>query len=986
MMRLSLLFALYFGSASNAFGLSPNRKLTQYVHRIWQSQPGLPPSSILWVTQSFDGYLLLGMESGVVRFDGVRFTPVPELEKASLSDIRGWNFTKDSKGQIWIASSKYGLVRVGEDGVKAFTARDGLPPSQINCVFATHSGDVWVCTSSGMARFRDGRFQMYTESLEGTEYAGCESQNGTIWFAGAGWLWSWNGAQFDQIPLRTIPRGTGVRGMVCRDDGVWIGTRHGLVQFTSGEERHYTKEDGLADSEIFSLAGGSHGDLWIGTRDGFSRLINGKFDSYTYRDGLSQKDVTSIYEDGEGSLWVATKFGLNQFLDGPTTRFTRTEGLPSNNVGPILEDRSGDMWVGLLDAGLARWNGQRFSLFQGFSSLRISSLLETSTGSLWVGTDSGLNKLESGQVKERFDTREGLPSNRIRSLYQDHTGKIWIGTERGAVTYQNGRFVSPEGIRNLRAPIVAIGELQNRHLLLATEQGDLYQVANGTLSALEDYADQGPLKNVTSIYNDMDGHVWIGTNGSGLRLLRDGKVFAFFAPDGLFDAEIYGFASDSGGKVWMACSKGFYSVAESDLLSFADKKVSRFESAPYIPLDGVRAILGRRGVQSNVAARRDGSLWFSSTEGIVAYDPHFSANHQHQPLPVLVEDVIANGKRSVPSTIHALGPGRQNMTFQYTSLSFLAPHASTFKYMLEGYDRDWTQAGTLREAAYLNIPAGKYRFRVTACAPFVLCNETGSVVAFEVAPSIYERTWFWPLIGILLGLLVWLIHRLRIAELKSKFSLILAERSRIARELHDTLIQGFSGITMQMQALSNQLRPSVEKQCMEDIILDAGRCLRETRQTVAGLRGADTASPELTEAIAKAAEGVLRDRDIRLVLKMNGTKRHISAQTKYNLVRIAREAVFNAAEHARASTVEVSLHDRDEELRLSVSDDGRGIENLSVFHGESGHYGVIGMRERARQIGAELDLASTPGAGTTVTVRLAEKQRRAHEGELKITL
>ena len=405
-----------------------------------------------------------------------------------------------------------------------------------------------------------------------------------------------------------------------------------------------------------------------------------------------------------------------------------------------------------------------------------------------------------------------------------------------------------------------------------------------------------------------------------------------------------------------------------------------------VPLDGLRAIQGRRGVQSNVAARRDGTLWFSSTEGIVAYDPNFSANHhQYQSLPVLVEDVIANGKRTEPGAIHRLGPGRQNMTFRYTGLSFLVPHATTFKYMLEGYDRQWTQAGTLREAAYMNVPAGKFRFRVTACAPFVACNDVGSAVQFEVAPNVYERAWFWPLVVIVLSLLVWLTHRLRIAELKSKFSLILAERSRIARELHDTLIQGFSGITMQMQALSNQLRPSVEKQCMEEIISDAGRCLRETRQTVAGLRGSEAAGPELTEAIAHAAEGIVRDRDIRLVLNMNGTKREVSAQTKYNLVRIAREAVFNAAEHARASTVEVSLHDMEEELRRCVSDDGHGIRDLAAFHGESGHYGIIGRKERAGQIGAELDLASTPGTGTTVTVRLMEKQRRAHEGELKTT-
>ena len=347
MLCLCALLVLLVGSAPTAFGLSPNLKLTQYVHRIWQTEPGLPPTSILWVTQSVDGYLWLGTESGVVRFDGVRFTAIPELERASLSDVWGWNVTRDSRGRIWLASNKYGIVRIGEDGVKVFTTHDGLPPGALTCIFATKSGDVWACTPAGMTRFRNDRLVTYGEGLTGPAFAGCESHDGKISIAGVGWAATSEGSRFNEVPLHSVPAGTGVRAIVCRDDGVWIGTRSGLVRLADGQEHRYTKDDGIADSEIFSLASGSHGGLWIGTREGFSRFIQGKFETYGYLDGLSQKDVISIFEDGEGSLWVATKFGLNQFLDGPTTRFTKNEGLPSDNVGPIIRRPSG-RYVGRL--------------------------------------------------------------------------------------------------------------------------------------------------------------------------------------------------------------------------------------------------------------------------------------------------------------------------------------------------------------------------------------------------------------------------------------------------------------------------------------------------------------------------------------------------------------------------------------------------------------------------------------------------------------
>ena len=273
---------------------------------------------------------------------------------------------------------------------------------------------------------------------------------------------------------------------------------------------------------------GSRGELWIGTRNGLSRFVNGAFESFTYGDGLSQKDVYSIYEDREGSLWVATKYGLNEFLDGPATRFTRNQGLPSNNVGPVLEDHSGNLWVGFLDAGLAHWNGRRFSSVQNLVSPKVTALMESADGSLWVGTDRGLSRMEGGEIKEDFDVQRGLPSNRIYSLYMDHSGTIWAGTEKGAAMYQDGSFIEPAAFNSsTRVPIVAIGETRTGNFF-AAERGNVYVLAKGKLSVLEDGVSPGPRSLQCHLHPQRQRRAGLdGNDQFGLRLLAMGKSTVF---------------------------------------------------------------------------------------------------------------------------------------------------------------------------------------------------------------------------------------------------------------------------------------------------------------------------------------------------------------------------------------------------------------------------------------------------------------------------
>jgi signal transduction histidine kinase len=363
----------------------------------------------------------------------------------------------------------------------------------------------------------------------------------------------------------------------------------------------------------------------------------------------------------------------------------------------------------------------------------------------------------------------------------------------------------------------------------------------------------------------------------------------------------------------------------------------------------------------------DGRLWFATIRGLLVLDPNHWQRESTPPL-VVVENPVVNGHSEPSELIGQLPPGQKNMEFHYAGLAYYRPTRLRFRYMLEGFDRDWIDAGTRREAFYTNLPPGQFRFRVTACNADNLCNEQGAAVEFSLAPLLYQRAWFWPLVAAAIAGLGWLGYQLRIRRLRERYDLILAERSRIARELHDTLIQGFSGITMAMQALAGRLRSAPrERETLEDIIRDAASCLRETRQSVAGLRAGQDASSGLTAAIGAAAREITDTKDVRLKLKLEKVSRKLPAEVEYNLLRIASEAVSNSVKHSGARTIEVALESSPEALRLRVHDDGSGLGGAAL---RPGHYGIIGMKERATQIGAELELLSEPGRGTTVSVVL----------------
>lgn len=966
----------------NLWALDSNRRLTQYVHRIWTIQQGLPPGTISDIWQTRDGFIWLGTQTGLVRFDGARFTSAETLFPKLPENVWIRTGYQDPSGVLWIGTNDAGLFRLEDRNVEHFSTKEGLPADQVSCIVPGASGTLWLCTAGGLARISGEKIEAVRQAdLPNHQIrTACMASDGRLWVGGdAPFLYSAalnptsSGSVEDwrKEPLRSIPVDATVRTIACGRQGVWAGTTAGLVEINASGQHLYTAKDGLAEDAVLSLREGSDGSLWVGTRGGFSRLRNGEFESFLPQDGLSQSSVSSLFEDAEGSLWAGTKQGLNQFVDGRAIPYTVSEGLPSNSTGPLIEDPSKTIWIGTLDRGLARLDGRRIQelgMAQGLASEEVLALANYKNA-VWVGTSQGVNVIQGGRPARRFNLASGLPSNEVHALAEDGAGVLWAGTAAGPARFNGSGFSAIAGAP--ADPVIAMGTDREGHLLFSTEHG-LFRVNGGSVQ--EVLPGGSTIRGADGLLTDSEGLVWIANaNGGGLRVLDERgpqpKLSTILMRDGLFDSEIYGIVADEQGRLWMACSKGIFSVSRAEILRFIAGKIKKVSSTQYSPTDASRVIECKPGVQPAAWRMTDGQIWFSTIRGLIVLDPGH-ARRKIPPPPVVIEDPVVNGEPELASHIGSLAPGQKNVEFSYAGLSFVAPTRLRFRYQLIGFDKDWVDAGTRREAFYTNLPPGRYTFRVAACNEADnLCNENGASVAFSLAPAYYQRVWFLPLLVLLSGLAGWLGYQSRIRRLRERYDLIVAERSRIARELHDTLIQGFSGITMGMQALAARLRPSEERGKLLDIIDDAARCLRETRRSVAGLRGAKaSATSGLAASIAQAARQITETKNVRLKLRLDAEPPHLAPEFEYHLLRIASEAISNAVKHAGARTIEVTLKPAQGSIFLAVADDGAGCAPAENGHLKPGHYGLIGMKERAAQIGAQFAFESAPGKGTTVSV------------------
>jgi len=995
---LAILLLTLLALAAPAFALDKSRALTQYVHRIWQTQQGLPEATIYCVTQTRDGYLYLGTLTGLVRFDGARFTRINQFGDLTLGPVPILALAEDPSGTLWLATDGKGVIGLKDGAAIHLTTDNGLPSNRATALLVDSKNNLWIATAAGLGRFSDGRLTSFTTKdglvtdnlralCENTAHqiiAAGDSNRLSIFADGKGFP---DGKAFHGKTLASLLQPATIQALASTPDNIlYIASSEGLIRLNAdNSERRLTTADGLADDYVYCLHSNPDGALWAGTRDGFSRIAGSDIQSFHGKDGLSQSTVHGLFEDKERSLWVVTKHGLDQFLDGRTVPVTTREGLASNDTGPILQDGSGAIWVGTLDAGLSEYDGHNFHTLttaDGLPSDRILSLAQT-PGTLWIGTDKGLATLQQNKITATFSVPNGLPSATIRALLVDPTGRLFVGTAAG-LAYYDGKVFLPTAIHS---PIIALAEYHDGSIAVATESRvEFFSLTPRTPALKPIQLDHA----ADTLYEDPDHLLWIGTLGGGLRCFDGAGTSSFSMRDGLFDDDIFSVISDQHDRLWMACSKGVFFTSRSELRAFAaggGGQIHHITSTPFSPTDALRTIECKAGIEPAAALMNDGRLWFATTRGVVILDPA-RLPRRLAPPPVVIEEVAVDGRSENPVAIQTLPAGRKNLMFRYTGLSFVVPGRLTFRYQLQGFDKSWIDAGARREAFYTNLPPGSYNFRVQACNVDGVWTDPDvatAAVSFALAPAWYQHAWFIPLCILTAAVLSAIGFHLRVRTLRHRMQLVLAERSRIARELHDTLLQGFAGVTMEMQALSVRLPASSERRTLEEIISDAAVCLKEARRSVAGLRDRAAKSTGFAVLLEATARELTAGAGIEIVMeKAPPSTIRLPANVEFTLMRISREAITNTVRHAGATRIEIALELQDDHLLLEIFDDGKGFAatphgasaSPGARHGNAavvGHYGLLGMHERAAEIAATLDIASAPGEGTHITIRLPLK-------------
>jgi signal transduction histidine kinase/streptogramin lyase len=717
------------------------------------------------------------------------------------------------------------------------------------------------------------------------------------------------------------------------------------------------------------------GALWIGTQDqGLYHVHDGRTDRFSRGDGLSGDTIYGLYEDREGNVWVSTLNGLDRFREFAVATLSKAQGIPGN-IYSVLGGADGSVWIGT-SSGLARWrNGKStFTPLPGRQgNAGAESLFEDNSGRLWISSLAGLSYLES----ERFTAFTAAPVKRVPAMVQDTAGDIWISEQDLGLIHLRGERlldVTPWSRMNKRIARSMTPDPSDGGLWLGFFQGGISYFKDGEIRASYAVADGLGSGSVTGLQVDRDGIVWAATQ-SGLSRLSHGKILTLTRANGLPCSAVNWVIRDSAASLWLYAECGLIRITSAEIDAWARDPRRVIQFTVYGALDGNPNHADTGNFSPKVSLSADGKLWFVSFEGAGVIDPAHIPFNALKP-PVHIEQVTADTRSYDPASQLRLPPRVRDLRIDYTALSLALPEKVLFRYKLEGRDEDWIDAGTRRQAFYSDLGPSEYRFRVMASNNDGVWNQEGSVISVVIPPAWFQTVWFRT--GVVLTLLFtfWMLARLRwhrlAAELNARFEERLDERTRIAQELHDTLLQGLLSISMQLNVLTDEIKDAHVNTKMSGILKRIGQVIDEGRRTLHGLRSHYGAADALEQAISRDADDFRGRQDVDIHIVTEGARRSLNPLVGDDVYCITREAVVNALRHSRARRVDIGIEYGRQHLRVTVADDGCGIDPQILERHKPGHFGIRGMRERAERIGATVRFWSRDSAGTEVELVVPE--------------
>jgi signal transduction histidine kinase/ligand-binding sensor domain-containing protein len=906
-----------------ASALDPFLDISQYAHQSWRIREGFSKGRVTAIAQTPDGYLWLGTEFGLLRFDGVRNVLWDEAAGEHLPSRYIRNLITARDGRLWIGTYK-GLAS-WKDGM--LTVYRELAGQTVDALIEDHEGTVWaggyagstgrVCTiqnGNPQCYGDDGRLGLWVASLY-------EDSQGNLWAGAQSGLWRWKPGPPKLFPTPYAVIGTSSQTLnESKDGALLLATQDGVRKLVDGKAEAYPVPGTGQRFQAARLLWDRNGSLWIGTPDhGLLHVHQGRTDRFTQSDGLSGDYVNKLFEDREGNIWVATLNGIDRFRDFAVPTISVKEGLSNAIVWSVLAAKDGSVWFGTPD-GLNRWNNGQITIYR---KQRANS------------ASGGTKQERELNVREVADA--GLPDNGVESLFQDDAGRIWAFTANGAAYFENGRFVpvrtssvdvdnAPPRQRRVSSVFGLVAPGGQVHSLTGDSSGNLWisdqhqglfhllgssvvdripwttlgrkdwatsLFAGPVPGALwlgfsqggveyfkdgkvrESYTDVDGLGKgiVNSLSLESDGTLWAATEG-GLSRVKNGRIDTLTSSNGLPCDTVFWMMQDDANSFWLYMACGLVRIAKPEMDAwFADPKRT-VQNTLFDSSDGVRSRALTTGYTPLVAKTPDGKLWFLPLDGVSVIDPHHLSVNQLPP-PVHIEQVTANRKTywqnfsgDASSSHQRLPPLVRDLTIDYTALSFVAPEKVRFRYKLEGQDPDWKEVINDREAQYSNLPPGHYKFRVTACNNNGVWNEAGTFLDFSIAPAYYQTTWFRvscvaAFLALLLG-----IFRLRVRSIEQRY--------RERKEAEEALRQAREDLTHANRMSSmGELTASLAHEVNQPIaaaVADANTCVRWLTRAEPDLDEAREAASRVVKDATRAAEIIKR---VRLLFKKGGPEREL---------------------------------------------------------------------------------------------------------------
>ena len=974
----------------------PGRTQPQnYTTRVWQTQDGLPQETVQAVAQTPDGFLWIGTTGGLLRFDGSHFVTFERGNTPAFKENSVFSLMTARDGTLWIGTEGGGLVRMRGGRFRQFGAADGLMDGFVRSTLEGRDGRIWIGTDDGLFQLPDGKAERAVRVDRTAAFpamavhALAQTVDGSVW-AGGSRLVAIRGGVATEYPLVGQYSETRVKSILqARDGTVWVGTVSGLQKLLPGADR-FTRFAGV-DGTVRTLRETGDGTLWIGTIG---------LGAYTLREGrlavvgaepeedlkLPSRTVLSLFEDGERNVWMGTQAGVVRFSRS-LVQLVPLPNASDSDFETISRDRDAALWVASTRLSHLVNGVATPTEFLALHGARVRNVFRAKDGTLWIGTDGrGLFHLGPGAATEHYTTANGLTNNFVRGVIEAKNGDLWIATDEGVSRLSHGvfrRFRVQDGL--VYFSVRTLLEDRAGNLWIGTDRGLSHLVGDRFVQDAATRALAG--EKVWALDQSASGALWIGTRDNGLyRYVPGAATTAHYTTEqGLASNSVYAILEDRKGRFWMSGESGVTVISIADLEKLAGDPKNYLSQRFFAVSEGGELTPLYGGTMPAGAMTPEGNAWFPTSKGPV----QFLANEaDSSAVPkVFLDEVVADGRTvSMQTGPVVLDANNRSLEIAYGAILLGPQDAVQFQYKLDNFDRDWRYGSNRRVADYTNLPAGQYAFRVRAFqgGSGRMTERTLTVVKRQY---FYRTWWFLGLCIAALAMVIWWVHRQKLRRVETAYKARIEERARLAREMHDTLIQGCAGVSLLLEAASvgGAGSSTAHVELLDYARTQLAAAIDEARQAVWNLRGQE--STNFGEVLEKLAERLGRSSHIAFDCKVEGEAYDFHSAAMHEIAMASREAIYNALLHANPTRIAVRASFGADEFTLSVEDNGVGFD--SSDHPPEGHFGLIGIQERMRRLGGSVRVTSAVARGTEVYIRVpkaalcAEHNRSTAEQAVK---